>query len=136
MSWLERAAREILEKPKSPTAKTDETPLSAVLAVPHPHFSQKSGGSDRAPERFSTPDCATFERIAAALRAELERRPTLAGIAAYRTVIDPQTGERLTCIISARQHSDGTISISEIAGDWPDPSLPDLERWTPPGESS
>lgn len=136
MSWLERATREILEKPKSPTAKTDETPLSAVLAVPHPRFSQKSGDGERAPERFSATDNLAFEQIAAALRAELERRPTLAGLAAYRRVLDPQTGEWLTCIISARQHSDGTISINEIAGDWPDPSLPDLERWTPPGESS
>jgi hypothetical protein len=136
MSWLERATREILEKPKSPTAKTDETHLSAVLAVPHPHFSQKSGGSERAPERFSASDCATFERIAAALRAELERRPTLAGIAAYRQVLDRQTGERLTCIISARRAPDGTVSLGEIAGNWPDPTLPDLERWTPPGEPS
>jgi len=131
MSWLERATREILEKPKSPTAKTDETPLSAVLAVPHPRFSQKSGDGERAPERFSATDNLAFEQIAAALRAELERRPTLAGVAAYRTVIDPQTGERLTAIVSARRQADGSVTIAEIAGDWTDPRLPDLDRWEP-----
>lgn len=86
--------------------------------------------------RFSEPDRAAFERIAAALRAELARRPKLAGIAAYRPVLDPQTGEPLTAIVSARRHSDGTVTIAEIAGDWTDPTLPDLERWTPPGGAS
>jgi len=81
-------------------------------------------------KRFSAPDRATFERICAALRAELARRPKLAGLATYRTVLDPVTGERLTCIISARRNADRII-ISEVAGDWTDPRLPDLDRWEP-----
>lgn len=86
--------------------------------------------------RFSDADRAAFERIAGGLRAELARRPKLAGIAAYRSVRDPQTGERQTAIVSARRQTDGTVTIAEIAGDWPDPTLPDLERWTPPGDAS
>lgn len=83
--------------------------------------------------RFTDPDREAFERIAAALRAELSNRPQLAGIAAYRSVLDPQTGERLTAIVSARRQADGSVTIAEIAGDWTDPTLPDLETWTPQG---
>ena len=87
--------------------------------------------------RFSEPDREAFERIAAALRAELARRPKLAGIAAYRAVLDAQTNEPQTAIASARRHSDDTVTVAEIAaGDWADPTLPDLERWTPPGGAS
>lgn len=88
------------------------------------------------PERFGPGDCANFERIAAALRTELARRPKLAGVAAYRAVLDPRTGERLTAIISARRQADGTVTVSEIAGNWADPTLPDLETWTPTGKAS
>lgn len=110
----------------------------ATVAVVAVAPGRKREFQDRAEplHRFTDPDREAFERIAAALRAELSNRPQLAGIAAYRPVLDPQTGERLTCIISARRHSDGTVSIAEIAGDWAEPTLPDLERWMPTGEAS
>lgn len=104
----------------------------AVAAERKREYQERAG----ALARFSEPDRGAFERIAAALRAELARRPKLAGIAAYRPVLDPQTGEPLTAIVSARRHSDGTVTVAEIAGDWADPTLPDLERWTPPGGAS
>ena len=107
-----------------------------LLELAREHKAELLAALRETPARFSGPDCATFERIAAGLRAELERRPALAGIAAYRDVLDPQTGARLTAIISARRQADGTVTVAEIAGDWGDPTLPDLETWTPPGEAS
>ena len=136
MDWLKRATREFSEKPQTTTIKTIKTPVSEVLKVPHPDLSKKTEAATVPLARFSEPDRAAFERVAAALRAELARRPTLGGIASYRLVLDPQTGEPQTAIVSARRHSDGTVTVAEIAGDWADPTLPDLERWTPPGGAS
>ena len=87
-------------------------------------------------ERFSVTDDADFERIGTALRAELARRPAVAGIASYRPVLDPQTRKPITAIVSARRAPDGTITLAEIAGDWDDPRVVDLETWAPPGEPS
>ena len=70
MSWLDRAAREIVEKAEPPTAKTDETPVLAVLAVPQTHISQKSGADE------SIAAAATLVSMVAYLRAawpELKR---------------------------------------------------------------
>ena len=73
MSWLDRAAREIVEKAEPPTAKTDETPVLAVLAVPQTHISQKSGADESIAPRFSDQDADTFERTRAAMRSRLAR---------------------------------------------------------------
>jgi len=102
----------------------------AVVAVAAERKREFQDSAELLP-RFSTTDCRTFERICAALRAELARRPKLAGLATYRTVLDPVTGERLTAIVSARRQADGSVTIAEIAGDWTDPRLPDLDRWEP-----
>lgn len=115
---LDRALLELVKRNKP-----------ALLAA----LRERTRGRTEPLRRFSAPDRADFERIAAALRAELANRPQLAGIAAYRPVLEPQTGAGLTAIISARRHADGTITISEIAGDWTEPTLPDLETWTPQG---
>ncbi len=48
MNWLERARSEIVKSVEWPTANTDETPVLAVLAVPHPSISKKSGGVPQA----------------------------------------------------------------------------------------
>jgi len=50
--------------------------------------------------------------------------------------VQRQNGERLTAVVSARRNADGAVTLIEIAGDWPDPTLPDLERWMPPGAPS
>lgn len=42
MDWLKRATREFSEKAKNPTIKTIETPVSEVLKVPRPDFSQNT----------------------------------------------------------------------------------------------
>ena len=136
MSWLDRAAREIVEKAEPPTAKTDETPVLAVLAVPQTHISQKSGADESIAERFSDQDADTFERTRAAMLAEIARDVAASGLANYRTVTDPQTGERLVAVVTARRQPDGTITVSEIAGTWDDPRVADLTAWTPPGEPS
>ena len=107
-----------------------------LLELARQHKAELLAALHATPERFTPGDGATFERIATAMRAELERRPALAGIAAYRPVLDRQTGERLTAVISARRQADGAITVSEIAGDWGDPTLPDLETWTPSGDAS
>jgi hypothetical protein len=125
------------QKPTPVTQKPLENgSVTAVTAVTAPKSIGECNRALRTPERFTPGDCASFERIATALRAEFERRPALAGIAAYRPVLDRQTGERLTAMISARRQADGAITVSEIAGDWADPTLPDLETWTPSGEAS
>ena len=45
-NWLERAKREIQETHCRPTAKTDETEVSAVTAVPQPCKSEISRASN------------------------------------------------------------------------------------------
>ena len=62
-----------MEKAEPPTAKTDETPVLAVLAVPQTHISQKSGADESIAPRFSDQDADTFERTRAAMRSRLAR---------------------------------------------------------------
>ena len=73
--------------------------------------------------------------------ADILARIRAAGLTVSPDVADPgkvyvAPRERLTAIVSARRQADGGITVSEIAGDWADPTLPDLETWTPSGEAS
>ena len=86
--------------------------------------------------RFSESDRAAFERTRAGMLAEIAQDVARTGFANYRTVTDPQTGERLVAVVAARRQPDGTITVSEIAGTWDDPRVADLTAWTPPGEPS
>ena len=116
---------------RQPVAK-----VATVAVAAEPKRENHEHRSASAPERFSVTDDADFERIGTALRAELARRPAVAGIASYRPVLDPQTRKPITAIVSARRQAADTITVSEIAGTWDDPRVVDLETWAPPGEPS
>ena len=116
---------------RQPVAK-----VAAVAVAAEPKRENHEHSPASIAERFSDQDGDTFERTRAAMLAEIARDVAASGLANYRTVTDPQTGERLVAVVTARRQPDGTITVSEIAGTWDDPRVADLTAWTPPGEPS